>query len=234
MKNESLPAEIFGPEGLFEVACSKIYGERAGAAMARFFHYYEPRQGQNSDTLLPNFYPQKIYSLAVLWRLLQGDSVYWNFEPDANEQKVLGSMGIDHAALHRGIAAFWAQNSEVNRKARDLTSAALATPDLQHDARGDVEYLSRCITVGERFGRLLSAYHNLIAEKTSRSRDVFEQRLQSVLTEHKELSQYLHKNFIFNLVDPKGGDQSSWLESLERIRIELLKNQQSLQAAVAK
>jgi hypothetical protein len=58
------------------------------------------------------------------------------------------------------------------------------------------------------------------------------QQLQLVLTEHKELSEYLHKNFSFSLVDPKGGDQASWLDSLERIRLELLKNQQSLQATV--
>ena len=234
MKNESLPAEIFGPEGLFEAACSKIYGMRAGAAMAGFFHYYESRKGRASDTLLPDFYPEKIYSLVVLWRLLQGDSLYWNFEPDANEQKVLHNMGIDHAVLHRHIAAFWAQNSEVNRKARDLASVALASSDLRQDAKEDVEYLSRCITVGERFGRLLSAYHNLIAESTSRNRGVLEQQFHLVFAEHKELSEYLHKNFSFSLVDPKGGDQASWLDSLERIRLELLKNQQSLQGAVAK
>ena len=202
--------------------------------MARFFHYNESRKGRESDTLLPDFYPQKIYSLVVLWRLLQGDSLYWNFEPDGNEQKVLNSMAIDHAVLHRRIATFWAQTSEVNRKARDLVLAALATSDLRQDAKEDVEYLSRCIAVGERFGRLLSAYHNLIAENTSRNRGVLEQQLQLVLAEHKELSEYLHKNFSFSLVDPKGGDQASWLDGLERIRLELLKNQQSLQAAVAK
>ena len=166
--------------------------------MARFFHFHEQQ-----ELPLPPFYPRKVYPLVVLWRFLQGDSAYWGSAP--SEQ--------NRAELQRRLAQFWRQSQQVNRKSAQLLEEARRASDLRDDAREDVEHMERCRQVGERFAGLLAAYHDLLASGAGR---------EAVLAQVGDLTAYLRRSFRFDFTDPKGGDQSSWLEALEGIRSQVL------------
>ncbi|MDA2929912.1 glycoside hydrolase family 20 zincin-like fold domain-containing protein [Acidobacteria bacterium AH-259-O06] len=219
--NEELPAEIFGPGGLFEEACVKIYGPAAGKSMARLFHYFEP----SSAKTLPSFYPRKIYSLAVLWRIFQADSRYWRFELDSDIRQTLKSLQIDYGELQRRLSTFWFQSAEVNEKAKIMVTEARNATDLYEDARADLKHLSRCLDVGTHFSRLLASYHQVIAEHFSGTAN--EQQVDKNLAQVNQLWDYLRSNFPFDTVDPKGGDLSSWTLTLRELRNNLIAFAQS-------
>ena len=78
-------------------------------------------------------------------------------------------------------------------------------------------YLQKCLSVGERFSKLLAGYHDLLATEAS-ERDA---QLQELTEEHRLLNEWLHREFQFDFTDPKGGDQAAWLEALEMLRVRL-------------
>ena len=206
MSNDVAPAEIFAKEGVFDAACARIYGVRAGDAMARFFRFHELSRIPNAS--LPRFYPTKIYPVAVLWRYLQSDSAYWSPDLGPDEKMALRGLKVSRAEFQRRLAALWDQTAGVNRKALAFVEQAENAPDLRRDAREDVTHLRRCLTVGERFARLLAVYHEFLVSS----------RAEDALAQHKQLAAYLDDNFTLDRVDPKGGDPSSWWEALERMR----------------
>lgn len=221
MTNEKMPPEIFGQGGLFDAACRKIYGASAGQAMARFFRYSEPSRLPNAATALPRFYPQRIYPVAVLWRYLQGDSAYWNPKPDRNEESAIKNLGVTGSEFHRRLSLLWDQTAVVNRTAAAFAREAERAADLRRDAREDVRHLARCLAVGERFARLLTAYHGILATGRARGSE-FEQKAEAVMLERNRLAEYVQREFQFDQVDPKGGDLSSWIAALDRIRHHLI------------
>ncbi|MCW5977923.1 MAG: hypothetical protein KIT09_07585 [Bryobacteraceae bacterium] len=212
MDNERLPPDIFGEGRLFDLACRRVYGEKAGEAMSRFFRYSEPAAAGP----LPRFYPRRIYPLVVLWRYLQGDSLYWNPKPDPSEEAALKGLGADREEFHRRLAAVWRQTAGVNRKAAVFAAEAERSLGLRPDADGDVRHLARCLDVGERFANLLAAYHELLAGAAGGPG--FEAKLKSTLEERAAVAAWVEREFQFDHVDPKGGDLSSWIESLDRLR----------------
>src|SRR6266852_2250348 len=120
----------------------------------------------------------------------------------------LRGLNVSRAEFQRRLAALWDQTAGVNRKALAFVEQAENAPDLRRDAREDVTHLRRCLTVGERFARLLAAYHEFLVSS----------RAEDALAQHKQLAAYLNDNFTLDRVDPKGGDLSSWWEALERMR----------------
>jgi hypothetical protein len=195
MKNEDLPKAIFEPGGIFESACARIYGRRAGLAMAHFQSFYEERR--SSD--LPEFYPSRIYPLTVLWRLLQGDEVYWEIQP-SNGQR---------AGLQGRLAQFWKQSETVNRRAQELLREVVDARDLRLDAREDVERLRTCLLAGEQIAGLLASYHGWLASSGNRD---------EVLRRTASVSRWLKDHVRSDFVDPKGGDAASWLYTVDGIR----------------
>jgi hypothetical protein len=210
MKNDDLPPAIFASGGVFETACVRVYGDRAGKAMARLQSYYEDRQSSE----LPDFYPSRLYTLAVLWRLLQADSSYWNREPSAIERRVLESMHVSHGELHRRLARFWRQSDSVNQRGTKMLEEVFNAGDLRPDAVEDVEQLRVCLTAGSRIAELVAAYHDWLADPAADRNDV--------LRWYASLSRWLRDNVHTDFVDPKGGDRSSWLEAAGSIRSNLL------------
>ncbi len=237
--NQELPEEVFGTGGLFDEACIRIYGHKAGKVMARFFNFFEPLRGRE----IPAFYPRKVYPTAVFWRLFQADSAYWGFDQSsmgsraltdsveaAAEVRIRGranlSIDTDYGELQRRLSAFWRQASEVNVKGRRIVAEALASPDVKGDAEPDLRHLDRCLEVGVRFGRLLASYHQFAAEHASGKAEP--KGIEENLIQIQELWNHLDSSFSFDTVDPKGGDLSSWTLTLEELRSNLLALSQSV------
>jgi hypothetical protein len=208
MKDDELPEAIFGQEGVFRSACAKIYGVRAGARMARFQSYQEERRGDE----LPEFYPHRLYALTVLWRLLQGDSLYWDRPPSQDEVRAMEALHIRRTELQSRLAGFWKQSESVNRSADKLLQEVFEAGDLRADARQDVERLRICLQAGEHLAILMVAYHDWLANRSGI--DEVERLCVSV-------SRWMRAHVPADFADPKGGDASSWLEATELIRSRL-------------
>ncbi|MCZ2080261.1 MAG: glycoside hydrolase family 20 zincin-like fold domain-containing protein [Bryobacterales bacterium] len=216
MSNEEMPEAVFGPGGVFQAACARIYGKQAGASMARFFNYHEERQA-SANKALPAFYPHRLYPYIVLWRFLQGDAAFSNVAPSAAEQRELNALKTTRVELQRNVAELWRQNSSVNLKARKYLDEALQAKDLRTDAREDVEYLRKCLVAGQRFADLLAGYHGLLASDPA----VQTAQVTKLISARESLASWLHREFRFDFTDPKGGDQAAWLETLELLRTRL-------------
>ena len=211
LSNSEMPEAVIGPNGLFQVACSRLYGRKAGVSMAKFFQFYEDRKIAND---LPAFYPHRLYSYVVLWRFLAGDQVYGEKEPTREELNTIESLQTNRTTLQRSIAAIWRQNAEVNKNSAQYLKQALQEKDVRKDAREDMEYLRKCLQAGERFALLLAQYHELLIEPTPTL-------LNQTVKAHRSLAEWLHREFRFDFTDPKGGDQAAWLDEIEFLRLQL-------------
>lgn len=211
LSNNEMPAAVIGPDGVFQMACSRLYGAKAGAAMAEFFQFYEDRKGGKT---LPNFYPHRLYPYVVLWRFLIGDMAYGEKEPTPQERSTIELLGTTRPALQRSISNIWRQNAAVNKRSEKYLNQALQQADLRKDAREDVEYLRKCLHAGEQFALLLGNYHELLVTPNP-------SLLQQTIAAHHSLDEWLHREFRFDFTDPKGGDQAAWLETMEFLRTKL-------------
>ncbi len=208
MMNEEMPEAVFGSKGVFPEACRRIYGAAAGELAARFYSFTESRIVPSGR--LPAFYPSKVYPLAVLWRFLQLDSAYWEREPGGVEQASLRALNQSRGDLQRGLAEYWRQQAAVNRKARPLAAALLASPGLRSDARRDVEHLLRTVDAGTRISTLLAAYHEFLGSASLAVPAALRSELRST-------QQWLRSQ-PGDFTDPKGGDIASWHECLDALR----------------
>ena len=234
--NQELPEEVFGPGGLFEEACVRIYGAKTGKLMARFFNFFEPL----ADDEIPAFYPRKVYPNTVYWRLFQADSAYWGSGSAGSRAGRHGGCGHrdpnpgacahlsaqDYALLQRRIAAFWRQLAEVNRKGKQMVTEALGAGDVREDAVPDLRHLERCLEAGIRFGGLLATYHDAIGNGVTGPEGKGE--IKEILAGIDQVWNYLEDSFSLDTVDPKGGDLSSWTLTLEELRSNLLAWAQSM------
>jgi len=217
MSNQEMPSAVFGANGLFQEACKRIYGNRAGADMSQFFSYAEDLPLAGSGPL-PAFYPTRVYPFVVLWRFLQGDAQFSEVQPSAVEERTAETLRLARPELQRRLAQLWRQTAGVNVKSRKFVEQALAQPDVRRDAREDLEYLQKCLEAGRRFATLLGDYHELLSFTAAERAP----RLKGVLAEHQALAAWLHREFRFDFPDPKGGDQAAWLQTLELLRVRLL------------
>jgi hypothetical protein len=205
LKNEELPGAIFAVGGVFDSACAKIYGVRAGAAMSRFQRFNEGRTSGD----LPPFYPAKIYPVSVLWRLLEGDALYVEAEPSDAEKKALDTLHLSRGELQSRLAAFWRQCDAVNKRGRNLLAEVSAAGDLRSDAQEDVQRLRLSLEAGEHIAALMTIYHSFLAGAASAG---------AVESEYRSTLAWLHDHVRADFVDPKGGDASSWFEAVEAVR----------------
>jgi hypothetical protein len=215
MSNQEEPPEVFGANGVFPLACARIYGDLAGASMASFFRYSE--QHSSGNNRLPAFYPDRLYPTVVLWRFLQGDAGFSGVAPSTIELREIQSLKTTRSELQRNLSELWRHTAAVNLKTQKFVDEALRANDLRSDARPDVEYLRKCLLAGERFGTLLAEYHDLLAMNPSERAA----RVGRVASSHQALANWLHKEFRFDFPDPKGGDQAAWLETMELLHVRL-------------
>lgn len=239
--NLEMGEEIFGEGGFLELACRKIYGDQAGRSMQRFFTDFEQQPRTDLGLLVPQF-GERIYALTVLFSVLERDSVYWDpadRSPVTLTHRAQEQIRRGHASRrreevsadlwHTRLARVWQLQGKVNRTTLRSVSEALSSPDLRPDAVEDVEYLKRCIEVGRGFAELLSNYHRLLASACGDGS--CRPRVTALRQQLEDLEATLYRHFEFETVGPLGGDQSSWLEALRKLRNHLAKMDSSSSTA---
>ena len=239
MKNRSLGIEIRGPDGFLAEAFRQLYGEEAGKQLMRFLNFYEtqPRvkvppgvgsqimethygrtvdevYGSDIDLLLP-VAPQRLYPLSILWRILAMDQESGGPQLSRRTKELITLLNIDSAEWQRHWSRLWQMYADVNAEAVGLVSQVLKSPDLREEARPDVEYLRKCVEVGAGFASVLATYHQTLEASIG---DADPGTLTRLIEQTRDglgdLESRLDQNFSFDTVDPLGGDQASWRESL--------------------
>ncbi|MDA2931133.1 hypothetical protein MYX84_14505, partial [Acidobacteria bacterium AH-259-O06] len=225
--NQVMPEEIFGAGGFLELACQKIYGNEAGKSMKKYFTHFEKQPRTKQGLLVPHF-NERIHALVVLFGVLESDSRFWDPTDSSSivlthreQEQIRRGLAADRQERvtsrewHGRLARVWELQAEVNQTAGGFADGALSSQDLKIGAREDVEYLRKGLEVGDGFAQLLAAYHKLLsADNRTEQKDL----LSAAQKKLQDLEQLLDGNFQFDTVGPLGGDQSSWLEALRKLR----------------
>lgn len=218
MTNLDVPREIEGDGGLLPEACRKLYGRQAGEAMLRYFTFFkaQPRTGDGSP-MVP-VAPERLYATPILWRILELDRDSSSTPPDSDSQRWIGKLRLSPADWQERWSHLWLGYAKVNSEAGALVGATLRSPDLRKDALEDVAYLKKCLDVAQRFAALLAAYHLALSFHAAGNAPKARRQFDEVRSLVNALSAFLEQNFRFDTVDPLGGDQASWLETLDYLR----------------
>ena len=243
MNNRDVGVEIVGPGGFLAEAFRQLYGEAAGKKMMRVFNFYKTQSrveapagigrrimhthydrtvdevyGSDIDLLVP-VAAERLYPLSILWRILTIDQQSGGPELNSRTKELTTLLNIDSGEWQRRWARLWQMYRDTNREAAGLVSEVLETSDLRDDARPDVEYLRKCLEVGAGFATLLATYHQALEASIEEPGQVALARLIARTKDGlRDLESLLDRNFSFDTVDPLGGDQAIWLESLLSIR----------------
>jgi len=209
--NDSLPVQVFGPDGTLERACALLYGRRAGKHVAELNRTFV--LADQNET--PPAMWTKLYPLSVLWRSLAVDAAGWTKEiSDPKLKHWLSERGLDSLAYHGNMASRWAKWKDISSKGQRQVQGALAESDLVPESRGDLEYLLACLNVGTQFSDLLSDLHAWLGSQREQ-----EERLHSCREKVGELEKFIHRSFKTGVIDPSGSDIRAWLAALKKIRL---------------
>lgn len=210
-ENELLPDPLFGPDGMLDRVCTLLYGRRAGKHVAELNRRFV---SVGEDQTPPAMWT-KLYPLSVLWRSLAVDSAAWTKKiADPKLKRFLNEKGVDSAGYHKNMASRWAKWKEVTELGVRQVQGALRESDLKLESRADLEYFSRCLSVGVRFSELISDLHAWLAGNERQ-----EALLRSSREKTKALESFIHGSFMTDMIDPSGGDIRAWLAALKKIRL---------------
>lgn len=209
--NELLPDPVFGADGMLDRVCALLYGRRAGKHVAELNRRFV---SVGEDQTPPAMWT-KLYPLSVLWRSLAVDSAAWTSEiADPKLKHFLNEKGMGSATYHKNMASRWAKWKEVTEVGLQQVQGALRESDLKPESRADLEYLSRCLSVGVQFGELISDLHAWLAGNERQ-----EALLRSSRAKTNDLENLIRRSFPTDVIDPSGGDIRAWLAALKRIRL---------------
>ncbi len=204
--------------GLLSEACLQLYGKRAGETMLRYMTFFQPQPRAPDGSLMVPVAPERLYATPILWRILELDRDSGSTPPDSDSQRWIGKLRLSPADWQERWSHLWRSYAEVNSEAGAIVNAALRSPDLRKDSLEDVAYLKKCLDVAHRFAGLLAAYHRLLAHRAAVDTPQTQSQVDEVRGMVKGLSDFLDLHFRFDTVDPLGGDQASWLETLDYLR----------------
>jgi hypothetical protein len=209
--NDLLPETLFGADGMLERVCALLYGRRAGKHVAELNRRFI---SVGEDQTPPAMWT-KLYPLAVLWRSLAVDSMAWTKEiADPKLKRFLNEKRVDSPSYHKSMASRWTKWKEVTELGVREVQGALGESDLKPESRADLEYLSRCLSVGVQFSELISDLHAWLAGDEGQDR-----LLRSLRERTNALENFIHRSFLTDVIDPSGGDIRAWLAALKRIRL---------------
>ena len=240
--NRRLPQEIIGPGGLLEDICKKLYGDDAGLKMMRYLSYHQdqPRvratlspdpQGGVQDLqgylLIPEL-PERLYPLPVLWKALELDRELGGETEPERVRKLRARLNISSAQWQERWARLWELQARVNSRGSQLIAEVLQSPDLKEDARLEVEQLEKRLVLAQHFSLALASYHELLLAHFTKKSDRQLVLAQQTRARLEALSRYLEANFSLSTLDPVGGDQASWSQTLLRLKkgVQKLENPQ--------
>lgn len=167
MYESDQPAEIFGPNALFDLACRRLYGDRAAPIMASYYRLSAmlpevaapPPLTGRPMTYLPLTW-DRAFAAPSHWRRLIQDSLTWGA---AIDDEVYGAamkrMEIDRKELHRRMARRWVSMSGLNREALRLLDSAISVGP-KAESLGDLRFLKTLLSVYQPLFDSLSAFHS--------------------------------------------------------------------------
>jgi len=104
--------------------------------------------------------------------------------------------------------AYWSGRREATRQAADLARQALACCDLEGPVRADIDWLRRCLEVGEAFCEGLTRTYELLDSRSAAGAT----ELQRFWT---SLAARVREEFSRDYTDPLGGDLGCWEPTVE-------------------
>ena len=217
------PDEIVGEDGFLAQACTKIYGEQAGRSIYRFNRLYKTQReftveaATRVNETVPQWANERVYPIHTLAYLSSRASGTWRLDIVKTHQQLmrLAAAGGDTAAitgaiLHEKLSKVWTLRDAVTQEGLEYVRAALQRVDLRPEAKEDLEYLSKRLNLGYRYAGTVSALHRAYRDGAAQDSAHAQQAVRQARERLGETLKYMNTHFEFRMVDPSGGDQSTW------------------------
>ncbi len=211
MYEDGRPVEIFGQGALYDLACRRIYGDRAAPMMAKYYRLSAvlpetPAPPPSPSTGRPVTYLpltwDRAYAAPSHWRRLIQDSMTWGAAIDDEVYSAaMKRMGIDRKELHRRMARRWQLMSGLNREALGLLDGALQAGP-KPESLEDLRFLKTLVSIYQPLIDALAGFHGAWNARLSGSAPP---RLDSVLQLASQARQMADKEFP-QPIDPVGGE----------------------------
>jgi len=222
MYEENQPTEIFGPGGLFDLACERLYGRHAAPLMAKYYRL---------STMLPEAPPKspsmgrpmtyvpltwdRTYAAPSHWRRLIQDSMTWGASIDDELYiAALQRMGIERSELHRRMSRRWGLMSGLNRDARTLLDSAIQAGP-RPESLEDLRFLKTLLAVYQPLFDSLTAFHTAWHAKLS-GRAPNRQGVDGALRLASRARQLAEREFP-RPIDPVGGEIGALLRLCKQL-----------------
>jgi hypothetical protein len=158
------PPEVFGSGGVYERACTLLYGARAAAAMAAYYREtaWVPDGGTDFESRDSAYLPMtfnRAYAVPEHWKDLALDSATWGPAiTDITYATEFANLKVDRQELHRRLARRWSILAELNaRAAKDVQDALNAGP--RTTSIEDLQFLTMILQVDQTLMGALIDFH---------------------------------------------------------------------------
>jgi hypothetical protein len=232
---ENEPVALFGTGKLYDQACNLLYGPHAGPLVAAFYRISADLPDRFLDdanrAVASGYVPMRwnrLYALPSHWRDLALDSKTWGAQI-TNERylQVMERMHLERSELHRRLMRRWRIGSELNRKATEqLTKALAANP--RPESVDDLKFFASILRVYQPLMDALSEYHaGLELHFGQQDRRRATDLIKSALAKAEEARTSAAKAFP-DVTDPVGGD----VGAVRRYSDELVKAIMNIQKTI--
>lgn len=203
------PREIFGPDALYDLACRRLYGDRAAPLMARYYRLSAnlpevatpaPSTGRPMSYLPLTW--DRTYAAPSHWRRLIQDSMTWNAAIDDEVfSAAMNRMNLERKELHRRMERRWRTMSALNREALGLLDGAIQAGP-RAEALEDLRFLKTLLSVYQPLTDSLAVFHGAWHARLSGSAPA---ELGTALRLASEARQMADREFP-QPIDPVGGE----------------------------
>ena len=206
------PPEIFGPGGIYELACKLLYGLRAAPIMASYYqeNAWVPDTGVDYESGKATYLPMtfnRAYATPVHWRDLALDSKSWglNISNETYAAEFAG-LQIDRKELHRRLARRWSVLADLNARGTKYVNQALGE-DPRPSCVEDLRFVMTMFQVHQPLMDALVDFHKGMEKYFTSPSDAKEARgiFQRALAEAEHAKEVAEKA-LPHPIDPTGGE----------------------------
>lgn len=211
-EGKSKPKGIYGKGGFIDVACRKLYGEKAGSKIAGVYKL----SGKNAEP-----------PVCFIWNLEFKMGVYGGAPQWGRPVKVEDIMGIANRLK---------EVEKMSEKA-DKIMQGVNTDGASENISEHIEWLKKSFQCGARYSNLFRRYYGLfynLAESIGDYKGVVSSRMKKLgseinmlLKDVEQTGQWVENNFSFKTIDPFGGDSAMKKKALVYLRENLAGMSQS-------
>ena len=230
MCDDDQPAAVFEPGELYDLACERLYGERAASWMAKYYRLSamlpEAPASSSARSRSMTYVPltwDRAYAAPSHWRKLTQDSMTWGASIDDEVYAAaLRRMGIDRVELHRRMARRWSVMSGLNRDALALLDNAIQAGP-RPESLEDLRFLKTLLGVYQRMFDSLAAFHDAWHTRLS-GRVPDRQRVEAALRLASRTRQLAERAFP-RPIDPVGGEIGTLLRLSKQLETSIAARQ---------